>query len=56
MVKTRIRPDDEWLHAFYYFNDAVPGPEEFEKAMADYMSFEFDMITHGRDYLFKEDA
>ncbi|PZT47509.1 SAM-dependent methyltransferase [Helicobacter valdiviensis] len=51
-VKTTIEADDEWLHSFYYFNDEIPTHEEFEKIMADYLTFEFNMITHGRGYLF----
>lgn len=51
-VKTTIQADDEWLHSFYYFNDEIPTQEDFEKTMADYLTFEFNMITHGRGYLF----
>ena len=53
-VETTIEPEDEWLHAFYYFNDEIPRVEDFERTMADYLSFEFNMITHGRSYLFDE--
>lgn len=52
-VETTIEPDDEWLHAFYYFNDEVPTVEDFERTMADYLTFEFNMLTHGRGYLFE---
>ena len=51
-VKTTIEAEDEWLHSFYYFNDEIPTEAEFEETMADYLTFEFDMITHGRGYLF----
>ncbi len=51
-VETTIEPDDEWLHSFYYFNDEIPTDADFEKTMADYLTFEFNMITHGRGYLF----
>lgn len=54
-VETTIEADDEWLHAFYYFNDEIPEREDFEKTMADYLTFEFNMITHGRGYLFEND-
>gem|GEM_PF-1549496 len=30
----------------------MPTEEDFENTMADYLSFEFSMITHGRGYLF----
>lgn len=53
-VETTIEPEDEWLHAFYYFNDEIPAEEDFRKTMADYLTFEFNMLTHGRGYLFEE--
>lgn len=53
MVKSTVQPDDEWLHSFYYFNDEIPTDEDFEKTMADYLSFQFDMYVHGRGYLFE---
>lgn len=52
-VETTIEPEDEWLHAFYYFNDEIPTEKDFENTMADYLTFEFNMITHGRGYLFE---
>ena len=51
-VKTTIEADDEWLHSFYYFNDEIPTEADFEKVIADYLTFEVNMITHGRGYLF----
>ena len=53
-MRTAIEPDDEWLHAFYYFNDEIPTEADFERTMADYLTFEFNMITHGRGYLFEK--
>lgn len=53
-VETTIEAEDEWLHAFYYFNDEIPSEKDFENTMADYLTFEFNMITHGRVYLFEE--
>lgn len=54
MVKSTIQPEDEWLHSFYYFNDEIPTDADFEKTIADYLSFQFDMYTHGKGYLFEE--
>ena len=54
MVKATIQAEDEWLHSFYYFNDEPPSDTDFEKTVADYLSFQFDMYTHGRGYLFEE--
>lgn len=51
-VETTIEAEDEWLHSFYYFNDEIPSEKDFENTMADYLTFEFNMITHGRGYLF----
>ena len=53
-VKSTIEPDDEWLHSFYYFNDEIPSEQDFDKAIGDYLSFEFSMIMQGRKYLFEE--
>lgn len=52
MVKTTIESTDEWLHSFYYFNDEIPKDADFEKTISDYLTFEFNMIMQGRDYLF----
>ncbi len=54
-VETTIEPEDEWLHSFYYFNDEIPNDEEFEKTVADYLTFEFNMIVHGKESLFRKD-
>lgn len=53
-VKSTIEATDEWLHAFYYFNDEIPTEEDFNKTIADYLTFEFSMIAQGRSYLFNE--
>ena len=52
MVKSVVTAKDEWLHSFFYFNDEIPTDEDFEKTMADYLTFEFKMIAEGRGYLF----
>ena len=54
-VKTTIEASDEWLHSFYYFNDEIPTEADFEKVIADYLTFEVNMITHGRGYLFNKE-
>lgn len=53
MVTTTVEPEDEWLHSFYYFNDELPTPADFEKTMSDYLTFEFGMVMQGREYLFE---
>lgn len=52
-VNTSIEPTDEWLHSFYYFNDELPTDNDFEKAVGDYLTFEFSMIMNDREYLFR---
>ena len=51
-VESIAQPDDEWLHSFYYFNDEIPTEADFEKAIGDYLSFEFSMVMQNREYLF----
>lgn len=51
-VESTVQPDDEWLHSFYYFNDEIPSESDFEKAIGDYLSFEFSMVMQNREYLF----
>ena len=53
-VESTVEPDDEWLHSFYYFNDAIPTDADFEKAIGDYLTFEFSMVMQNREYLFSE--
>lgn len=55
-VETEVEAEDEWLHSFYYFNDELPSKEDFEKTIADYLTFELDMVLHGRGYLFDSDG
>ena len=51
-VESTSQADDEWLHSFYYFNDEIPTETDFEKAIGDYLSFEFSMVMQNREYLF----
>lgn len=52
-VESTVKPEDEWLHSFYYFNDEIPTDADFEKTIGDYLTFEFSMIMQGRKYLFE---
>ena len=56
MVQSTVEASDEWLHSFYYFNETIPTEADFQKTMADYLSFEFSMISHGRGYLFEKEV
>jgi type I restriction-modification system DNA methylase subunit len=53
IVTTTIEDTDEWIHSFYYYNDEIPTEQDFLNSIADYLTFEFSMITHGRGYLFE---
>ena len=52
-VESTVKSEDEWLHSFYYFNDEIPTDADFEKAIGDYLTFEFSMVMQNREYLFK---
>ena len=52
-VESTVTAEDEWLHSFYYFNDEIPTDGDFEKAIGDYLTFEFSMVMQNREYLFK---
>lgn len=52
-VESTVKPEDEWLHSFYYFNDEIPTDADFEKAIGDYLTFEFSMVMQNREYLFE---
>ncbi|WP_322353817.1 HsdM family class I SAM-dependent methyltransferase [Paratractidigestivibacter sp.] len=53
-VESTGKDDDEWLHSFYYFNDEIPTDADFEKAIGDYLTFEFSMVMQNREYLFED--
>ena len=53
VVHSPVLAEDEWLHSFFYFNDEIPSESDFDNAMADFLTFEFGMIAHGRGYLFE---
>ena len=55
-VSSKVLPDDEWLHSFYYFNDAVPSITDFEKTVGDYLTFRFLMVMQNREYLFAKES
>ncbi len=55
-VESTVTAEDEWLHSFYYFNDEIPSEADFEKAIGDYLTFEFSMVMQNREYLFERDA
>lgn len=56
MVATTVEDADEWIHPFYYYNDEIPTEQDFMDSVADYLTFEFNMVVHGKGYLFEEDT
>lgn len=54
IVKSKIKSTDEWLHSYYYFDDEIPTEDIFIETFQKYLTFEFDMVTQGKEYLFKE--
>ena len=54
IVRCTVRAADEWLHSYFFFNEDIPSAFEFAQTMADFNSFEFSQIVHGRSHLFKQ--
>lgn len=53
-VKSTVTFKDEWLHSFFYFNDEIVSPLDFEKPIREYFVFQMNMILQRKDYLFKK--
>lgn len=47
IVRSEITADDEWQHAYFYFNDLPPSLEEFKATVSDYVAWQVDMHAHG---------
>lgn len=54
-VKSTVTNEDEWLHSFFYFCDEVPPESIFENTASEYLSFQFEMIMKGKQYLFEQE-
>ena len=52
MVQTTIDDSEEWIHSFYYYNDEIPTERDFLNSIADFLTFEYNMIVHGKGHLF----
>lgn len=48
VVRSEVTSTDEWQHSFFYFNDQPPSYEDFYATVADYLTWQVDMHTHGR--------
>lgn len=53
-VDSAVTAEDEWLHSYFYFNDEVPEKDAFENVVANYLTFETNMIMRRREDLFLE--
>jgi type I restriction enzyme M protein len=47
IVRSEVTADDEWQHAYFYFNDQPPTIDDFMATVADYLSWQVDMHAHG---------
>lgn len=47
VVRSEVTHEDEWQHSYFYFNDQPPTYEEFLATVADYVSWQVDMHSHG---------
>ena len=53
IVRSEIATADEWLHSYFYFNDQLPSHRDFMETIADYVSWQVGMHTHGQIDLIK---
>jgi type I restriction enzyme M protein len=47
IVRSEVTAKDEWQHSYFYFNDQPPTYDDFMAAVADYLTWQVDMHTHG---------
>lgn len=47
IVRSEVTAEDEWQHAYFYFNDQPPTADDFMATVADYLSWQIDMHAHG---------
>lgn len=48
VVRSEVTATDEWQHSYFYFNDQPPSYEDFYNTVADYLTWQVNMHTHGR--------
>lgn len=51
VVRSEVTATDEWQHSYFYFNDQPPSYEDFYATVADYLTWQVDMHTHGLGHL-----
>lgn len=47
VVRSEVLATDEWQHSYFYFNDQPPTYDDFYATVADYLTWQVDMHTHG---------
>lgn len=47
IVRSEVTATDEWQHSFFYFNDQPPTYDEFLGTVADYLTWQIDVYSHG---------
>ena len=53
IVRSEVTAKDEWLHSYFYFNDQPPSQDDFMATVADYLTWQVDMHSHGYGDLLK---
>lgn len=47
IVRAEVMAQDEWHHAYYYFNDQLPHYDDFLSTVADYVTSQVHRYAHG---------
>lgn len=47
IVRSEVTATDEWQHSFFYFNDQPPTYDDFLATVADYVTWQTDVHSHG---------
>ncbi|MCD2444343.1 SAM-dependent methyltransferase [Agromyces sp. SYSU K20354] len=47
IVRSEVTATDEWQHSYFYFNDQPATYEDFYATVADFVTWQVDMHTHG---------
>lgn len=51
IVRSEVTATDEWQHSYFYFNDQPPSYGNFYATVADYLTWQVDMHSHGHGHL-----
>ncbi len=53
IVRSEATATDEWQHSYFYFNDQPPSYNDVYATVADYLTWQIDMHTHGHGDLIR---